>query len=258
MFSFFGLTFHLYGLIVGAAIAVGLTLVEKKAQAVHLSEKTFWSLVLWMLGGGFLGARLWHVVTDFHLYQSQLVDTVKVWNGGLSILGGVVGGIFGLWLWQKRNPNIVSFGEVLDLAIFGLPIGQAIGRWGNYVNQELYGLPTNLPWAITIDPEFRASGFEAYANFHPLFAYEMMATGLFGIWVWWYQSKAQFKIGSGFYFWLYITYYSFVRFWLDVIRIEKTLIPGLPIGINQVVLLIIFSLGLLMIYKKNIKNRLGL
>jgi phosphatidylglycerol:prolipoprotein diacylglycerol transferase len=256
MFTFFGLTFHLYGLIVGLAAATSITLVEKKAKSQGVTENDFWSLVIWIFVAGLLGARLWHVATDFHLYQHNLLDAIKIWQGGLSILGGVAGGILGLWgwrQWRRQFSSLISVNQALDLAVFGLPIGQAIGRWGNYVNQELYGLPSNLPWAIGIDRENRLPEFSQQETFHPLFAYEMLATGLFGAGLWWFDRRRQRLgranlVGTGKYFWGYVWYYSVVRFGLDFWRVEKMVIDGLGLGLNQLILVGVVLVAAAMIF----------
>ena len=129
----------------------------------------------------------------------------------------------------------------MDIIIFGLPLGQAIGRLGNYFNQELYGLPTSLPWGIFIDVQHRIASYTHVERFHPLFAYEMIFTAAFGIGLWMYslRVKKPIKIGSGFYFLVYVLYYCFVRFCLDFLRIDKTYFLGTSLGLNQVILILL-------------------
>ena len=228
--------FSLYGLIVGIAIAVGLWLVEKRADQEKISSTHVESVGTWAVVGGLIGARVWHVITNFVFYAHDLIQILKVWNGGLSILGAIAGGVLGVMLAVRISKYQISAKQMLDLSVFGLPFGQAIGRLGNFVNQELYGWPTDLPWGMYIKPENRLPQFAPYEFFHPLFAYEMIATGTFGIWIWWFASKLKWQIGSGDFFALYILYYAVVRSMLDLLRPDKALIANTTIGINQLVL----------------------
>lgn len=234
--------FHIYGFVIGIALWVSVTLIEKKAAEIGISSKIFWKIVVWLGFFGFLGSRLYHVATDFQLYRYALLDIFKVWNGGLSIIGTLIGALIGVFLFLHFTPqkNITVF-KVMDVIIFGLPIGQTIGRLGNYFNQELYGLPTTLPWGIFIDVQHRIVPYTHFERFHPLFAYEMFFTGIFGIGLWIYSSRAKnpVHIGSGRYFLLYVLYYCLVRFALDFIRIDKTYLLGTPLGLNQAILIVL-------------------
>jgi len=256
--------FHWYGFILGLSVVLGTGLLQKKAGQLGYSTAAIDRLLVWVIIGGMVGARFWHFLTDFPLYQHDLLGIFKIWNGGLSILGAVMGGSLtaaAVIRWQqsreKSTAAKIQLVEVLDLAVFGLPLAQALGRLGNYVNQELYGLPTTLPWAITIDPAHRLAGYQAWATYHPLFAYEMVALCLFGGWAWWWAARPVVStkwltgdVGSGRWFSVYLIYYSGLRFGLDFLRLDTTTLPGLNLGINQVVLLIIFFSAMLFLYQK--------
>lgn len=237
MFTLFGITFHYYGLIVSLGVIVGLLLVEKKAQEKQIPAHFVWQYTLIGLVGGIVGARLYHLVTDFHLYRHNLWEMFKVWHGGLGILGGVIGGL-GAIVWYKKYIEKETKGiplmTVLDLAVFGLPFSQAIGRWGNFVNQELYGRPSNLPWAITIEMNKRVVGFEQYDRFHPLFLYESILLFLFGLLVWRFCKN----LGTGQVFFTYVVYYCVVRFVLEFLRIEGTMVLSY-LSLNQLVVMVI-------------------
>jgi phosphatidylglycerol:prolipoprotein diacylglycerol transferase len=246
MFQVAGITFYWYGLIVGSAVALTVWWMEALWQQARKSEKRFWSALGWLLLGTLVGARLWHVGTDFHLYQNDLMAALMVWQGGLSILGAVAGGLMSAlvlvyvdWLsWEEWR-------YLLDSFALTAPFGQAVGRWGNYFNQELYGSPSTLPWAITIEPTHRLAGYERVATYHPLFAYEMVLMLVLGGSLWWLKQRAhqlgipELQLGSGLFFGWYVLVYALIRFGLDFIRLEKTLVPGLPLGWNQVILLIV-------------------
>lgn len=236
-FSFF----HLYGLILGVAIWAAILLVEKKAQQYHFSVSVFWLLVVWEFVTGIIGARLYHVGTDFALYKNHLWQIFFIWQGGLSILGAVLGGAIGLWLYVKlHNKQRLDWRAFIDLSVFGIPFGQAIGRLGNYFNQELYGAPTTLPWGIYIDPAHRIPGYINFSHFHPLFFYELILMFGFGVWVWWADHQKKLTIGSGQLFFTYLIYYMFIRFWLDFLRIDKVYFASTIFSLNQVILFISF------------------
>jgi prolipoprotein diacylglyceryl transferase len=242
--SVLGVTFHLYGFILGLAILLGYWLFEKRLRAVkNFPTQVAESLFLVTLFGGIVGARVWHLVTDFYRYQHNYWEMLAIWNGGLSILGGLLGGMITLmlavrWLPLKKGLLLV----LLDTATFGLPFAQALGRSANWVNQELYGKPTNNVFKLYIAPEFRLAGYENVAYYHPLFLYEAFAMTVFGIGLWWmyarYVHSHSWVVGSGKYALLYATYYSAIRFCLDFLRLDKQNVIG-PLGINQVIIGII-------------------
>ena len=259
MANLWQLPFHPYGLIIGIAVVTGITLAEKKALAHSVSQTEFWRMITWVIVGGVVGARLWHVLTDYYLYADSLLNIFKVWQGGLSVLGAVAGGLIGLLVAIKLSGQTFSLlPKYLDLSIFGLPIAQAIGRLGNWVNHELYGLPTSLPWAIRIPLQNRAVGYENNEFFHPLFAYEAILTGLFGLGAWLIYAgrstgclarlRLSLQIGTGKLFTVYLAYYLIIRFCLDFLRIEKTMFGQTGLGLNQLIsLLLILVIGLLAI-----------
>src|SRR5260221_8301127 len=137
-FSFF----HLYGFILGIAVWVTILLAEYKAKQIHFSEKLFWELVVWEFVGGVIGARAYHVWTDFPLYQHHFWKAFYIWQGGLSILGVLIGCVGTLFLYvqthRKRDGQTLNFNWKVfaDVCVFGAPFGQAIGRFGNFFNQE--------------------------------------------------------------------------------------------------------------------------
>lgn len=261
--NFFGFQLNAYGLIIGLSIYLGLYLVEKRIKedgrvVEKISEDLFVQISAITIISAIFGARIWHVCTDFYLYRGDIFAVFKIWQGGLSIFGAILGGVFGMlfYLWW-RDKNFKKLLLIADLSIFGMPIGQAMGRFGNYVNQELYGAPTNLPWKIFIDPEKRVAGYEQYAHFHPLFLYESLLMLFFGMGIWIYDNNLQKKdkiiLGKGKYFIIYLIFYGVVRFFLDFLRIDNAkIIQGL--GINQLVILFFLILIMSFLAIKNRKN----
>lgn len=248
-FSLFGLTIHLYGVFIASGGVLAFNLVEKQAKKYKLSTKELVTMSAYAIIGGFLGARLWHVVTDWYLYVNNFSEILAIWRGGLSIFGAVAGGLVAVGIYSRISK--IKFWKMSDLFIFGLPLGQIVGRLGNWVNGELYGLPTNLPWKIFVAPENRLPGFENIVFYHPLFLYEIILLSVFICVVWMKESKKSdaWQVGSGKLTLLFIAYYSFIRILLDSLRLDKATILGSHFGINQLVCAIALS-AVIIIWKR--------
>lgn len=255
--------FHWYGLIIGIGALISIQTSVWLAKRRGVSEEILWSGAWWVLIGGLIGARLYHVLDLWtEIYALDPVSALYIWNGGLGIIGGFIGGIFGLWLYYKlkivprsgiplcgKNCKLkITANSFFDLAVFGLPLGQAIGRIGNFINQEVYGLPTNLPWGIYIDNKF--------GRFHPLFAYESIWMLLgFGLMLlaekttklpWIKKSYAGF----------YLIWYGVGRFWLDFLRPAEfvwqlNLPSGITLNMAQAIAGLMVVFGWLLMRKFN-------
>lgn len=256
MFQIAGLTFHWYGLLLGLAIGVGWWLILRQAHRHKLNVSFLETSFIWLILGGLIGARLYHVITDWPRYQANIAAIFFIWQGGLSIIGAVMGGLVVLWWLVRRRADLkAQLGDYLDLSVFGLPLAQAVGRVGNYVNQELYGLPTQLPWKIFIDSAHRLPGYESVAYYHPLFAYEALALIFFAAGLWWWEShKHAVRLGTGRLFAVYVAYYALVRFGLDFLRLDTVRLPNIWLSINQVVMLVLLSLSLLFLVRTKAQN----
>lgn len=206
--------FHLYGLFIGIGLIAGIWVAQFHAKRFGQSPKMIDDALIWIMIPAIIGARAYHVITDWHLYaDGPIFDMFKIWNGGLgffgALIGGVVGSIVCTYL-QASNSKQKAFFTLLDLLSFGAPLAQAIGRFGNYFNQELYGLPTQLPWGIVINGE----------KYHPLFAYEaILNLCVFGL-VNWLGWKKKLHIGKGQYACTYLALYGMIRFWLEFLRTD--------------------------------------
>lgn len=225
MTSFFGL-FHVYGLLVGIGIAVGAWITERASR--HFSIPPTWidRALLPVFVGTIVGARSYHVLTDWQLYQgASFIDLVAIWRGGVGFLGALMGGIVGLLFFVKQDAKPVvptvskttSFFMYADLLSFGVPLAQAIGRVGNYINGELYGVPTSLPWAVEIEGK----------TYHPLFLYEALGNCLLFIGMYILAKNKALGIGKGQYVGVYLFGYSLIRFWLEFLRIETARADGI-------------------------------
>ena len=224
--------FHWYGFIVGLATLIGFLLAEKKALSIGISERFFSLGFFWTLVGGIIGARSWHVWTDFYLYRDNLLDIFYVWQGGLSILGAIFGGFIGLYLFLFFSKKLIKKNLFLDSVVFGFPVAQSIGRVANAINQELYGLPTDLPWKIFIPFEKRLAGFEEFSHFHPLFLYEGLMVMIGWLILVFFEKNKRWQLGSGKFFLWYLMYYGIIRFFLDFLRIDRSSVY-FGLGVNQ-------------------------
>ncbi len=239
--TWFGLTFHLYGLIVGLALVIWYLLFQRQARVYQVPPRVVTRAILVLLLGGLLGARLWHVMTDWQLYTANPWQMLEIWRGGLSILGVVAGGLGGLLVAGFFHQDLRrQFKFLLACLAVSLPLAQAVGRLGNYVNQELYGYPTQLPWGITIDPQFRLPQYVTAEKFHPLFGYEIVALVIIflGLRL---MSVRPFCHSHPHRLWaVYLWLYSLVRFSLDFLRPDKTTWSITGLGVNQSICLLVF------------------
>ncbi len=213
---------HWYGLFLLVGILAGYWLVDKLAKRGGLSPDMAGSRYVNALIGGFIGARAYHVITDWGFYGSNPDQIIAVWNGGLAIHGAILGAVLVIVYYAKRHH--MRFRKLADL--FALPaiLGQAIGRWGNYFNQELFGAPTDASWGIPISPANRPIGYQQYEYFHPAFLYESLINfAVFGALLVIFKKK---KRPDGLIFWLYIGLYSAGRMIVESFRINEAAMVG--------------------------------
>ncbi len=225
------MVFHWYGFIIGVAVISALTLAERTAKRAHIPDSVFSHLSWSVISAGFIGARAWHIVTDFAVYRTAPLSAVfAVWNGGMSIIGALLAGAATLGFLYWKKPEYRQYiPKYLDALTVPLAIGQIIGRVANAVNYELYGLPTSLPWAIYIPPAFRLESVQSSEYFHPLFAYEMVGVALIIA----VPQNRQALLR-------YLLAYAVLRFFLDFFRIERGVVYA-TMGVNQIVLLLVIS-----------------
>jgi prolipoprotein diacylglyceryl transferase len=165
-------TVHIYGLMYVAAVVAAVAIVRRRWAARGGDPDLVTYVALWGFPAGLIGGRLYYLATSWNEVPDHWWGPLAVWKGGLGIWGGIAGGtLAGLLALRHRGVAVAPF---LDAAAPGLLVAQAIGRIGNYFNQELFGRPTSLPWGLEIDPAHRPAGYERYATFHPTFLYELV------------------------------------------------------------------------------------
>ncbi len=208
-----------YALCIIAGVAAALFLADRRWQARGGAPGAMSDVALWGVPFGIVGARLYHVVTDPELYFAagkHPIEALYIWRGGLGIWGGVAGGALGAWIVCRRRG--VRLVEVADVMAPALPLAQAIGRLGNYFNQELYGRPSGLAWAVRIDPPNRPAATPTTATYQPTFLYEALwDLGVAGLVVW---AERRYDLGRGRAFALYVAAYTVGRGWVEALRID--------------------------------------
>jgi phosphatidylglycerol:prolipoprotein diacylglycerol transferase len=249
-FVFANFRVRYYGLALALATASAYAIGLYRAKDYGLVHKTAESIMLLAVIGGFIGARLYHVVVEFSLYQNNLWDAFAVWHGGLSIFGAVLGGVLAVFLYNKINKkSLFANLQLLDWLTPGVIVGQIIGRLGNFFNYELYGYPTNLPWKMFVPESFRTQDYLTQQYFHPLFAYEMLIN-IFIILILWLVSrlhkKYEINSGHGSLFLGYVFLYTSSRFLLEFLRIDSVFIGDLRLNVLVSFALLIFSATVLM------------
>ncbi len=247
------ITIYYYGIIImlGAVAAAWLAAVEARRKGQ--SSEIVWDGLVWVLIGGIIGARIWHVLTPpasmveagytTMYYLTHPLDAINIRAGGLGIPGAVIGGLFALYIFTRRRK--LDFGFWLDVVAPALALGQAIGRWGNFLNQELYGSPSDLPWAIEIQPENRLPGYENQATFHPLFLYESIWNFGIVILLLWLGRKYKDRLINGDLFLIYLIAYPMGRFALEFLRLDPAQVGGININQTLMLFVAIFATGAL-------------
>ncbi len=207
-------TIHAYALCILAGIFFAMWYTTRRWVERGGDPDVVGSVAFWAVPFGIVGGRLYHVITSPDQYFGEgghPIDAFKIWNGGLGIWGAVALGAVGAYIGCRRQG--VSFVTFMDSAAPAVLIAQAIGRMGNYFNQELFGRPTDLPWALHVDVIYRPAGFEAYATFHPTFLYELV-WNLLGAALIVYLDK-RLDLRGGRVFWLYVMVYTSGRLWIE-------------------------------------------
>ncbi len=252
---FLNQSFHIYfyGIMIMLGVIAATLLVSAEAKRHGQNPDVLWDMLFWVVIAGIIGARIWHILTPppsmvdqgitTHYYLTHPLMMIDIRNGGLGIPGAVFGGALAMWIYTRRKK--LNFTTWLDLAAPGLALAQAIGRWGNFFNQELYGAPTNLPWKLFIDPAHRLPGFENVAYYHPLFLYESLwniANMTILLWLL-HRQSAQPKRGD--IILSYLVIYPVGRFLLDFLRLDASRVAGINANQTLSAIVAVIAIGAL-------------
>jgi prolipoprotein diacylglyceryl transferase len=207
---------RMYGLLIAVGAFLGLQLMVKRYERFGGDPEVAERAALFALLFGFLGARIGYVIPRYDRFLDDPLSALAIWEGGLVLFGGLAAGSLAAILYTRAKGGSVP--AMTDAAAPALPLAQAIGRWGNYFNQELYGRPTDLPWALEVEAPFRRPGYQEFATFHPTFLYESLWNlGLFGLLLW-IDRRGILRRGSLFF--VYLIGYGVGRAWIEALRID--------------------------------------
>ena len=210
-----------YALLIVLGIVVAVWWGNRRYVARGGEPSVITDVAIWAVPFGIVGGRLYHVISDNQLYfgpdGAGWVAALRIWDGGLGIWGAVAFGALGAWIGARRAGVLLP--PVGDAIAPGIVVAQAIGRWGNWFNQELFGAPTDVPWGLEIDVIHRPAGYEQFATFHPTFLYESLwLVGVALVLVW---ADRRFQMGHGRVFALYVLLYCSGRIWIEALRIDS-------------------------------------
>ena len=248
------LTIRLYALFIITGIAVAIWVGRRRYSNLGGNPDDVSEVAIWAVPFGIIGGRIYHVISSPQQYfgaNGNPADALRIWQGGLGIWGAISLGAVGAYIYFKTHKTTLSFAKLLDSLAPGVIIAQAIGRIGNYFNQEVFGKPTTLPWAIEIEAKNRPDGYEAITTFHPTFFYEL----LWCLFIAYLLIKLpgflkSVACNSGDIFALYVAGYTAGRLWIEALRIdEANYILGLRLNIW--VSIIVFTAAVIYLYRSH-------
>jgi prolipoprotein diacylglyceryl transferase len=223
------LTVHFYALTILFGIVVALVVGSFRYKSLGGDPNEISAIAVWTIPAGIIGGRLYHVITSPDRYfgaKGKPLDALKIWQGGMGIWGAIALGTFAAYLTFKRVNRTQDFSVFADALAPGLLLAQAIGRWGNWFNNELFGKPTQLPWALKVPAEFRPLGFENFSTFQPTFLYESLWCLFGALFIIFALPKISVSCRlqraprPGSIFMGYVLYYCVGRLWIETLRID--------------------------------------
>ena len=235
------LSIHAYGLMIALGVIVGVWLIGRRLETSGAgTREDASSMAVWAVIAGVIGARLYHVATDWTSFKNDLGRIPQLWRGGLGIPGGILfGALVAMWAFKRRG---IAPAVGLSASAPALALAQSIGRWGNWWNQELFGRATDLPWALRIDDDKIPAGFAPGTTFHPTFLYESLWN--LAVCIALLRIDRRFTLRPGRLFAMYIVGYAIGRFWVEGLRIDPAHTTG-GLRLNQWVALITGAAALL-------------
>ncbi len=268
------LTIRWYGLLISISVIIGLFISKKLAKSRNINPQYISDILPSLIISSIIGARAYYVIfewrqysgnnffTSFDLFNNviKIPSLLAIWQGGIAIHGGLIGGFLCiLFFCKSKNIHLKTF---IDILIPSIILGQSIGRWGNFFNNEAFGIPTDLPWKLFIPIQNRPIEFINYQFFHPTFIYESLWNFLIFVLLItiFYQQKNKNSVRPGFISCLYLIGYSFGRFWIEGLRIDPLCIGGIPpfcdggLRMAQFISIFLFSSGLIGIFFLRLKS----
>lgn len=268
------LTIRWYGLLISISVVIGLFISKKLAKSRNINPQYISDILPTLIISSIIGARAYYVIfewrqysgenffTSFDLFNNviQIPSFLAIWQGGIAIHGGLIGGFLCiLFFCKSQNIHLKTF---IDILIPSIILGQSIGRWGNFFNNEAFGIPTDLPWKLFIPIQNRPIEFINYQFFHPTFIYESLWNFFIFILliIIFYQQNNKNSVRPGFISCLYLIGYSFGRFWIEGLRIDPLCIGGIPpfcdggLRMAQFISIFLFSSGLIGIFFLRLKS----
>ena len=216
-----------YGLMIALGALTAVAWSRRRHAARGGDPEDMSTIALWAIPAGLVGSRLYHVATDWRSFQGRWEDVPALWQGGLGIPGGLMAGVtVGVLVARRRG---LSMAGAMDVMVPTIPVAQAIGRWGNWFNQEVFGRPTDLPWALEIDAAHRPSGYSEAATFHPTFLYEGLWNVVLAIFL--VRIERRGVLRPGYLVGLWVFGYGLGRLWVEALRVDQaSLIVGVRVN----------------------------
>lgn len=242
IFSLKNFELRWYSVLVLSGFFVSYLLARKRAKREGVDLNQFDELVFYCVVAGVIGARVYYVMFNLDYYSKFPTEVFKVWRGGLAIHGAIFGALVTILLYNFFKQPSFTLGQILDIASWVLPLGQAIGRWGNFFNYEAFGVPTNLPWKMFVPQPYRPLLYREYEYFHPTFLYESIWNIFVFATLTLYMSSYRRRRGEVFA--LYLVLYSLGRMMIEKLRTDSLMVGQIRVAQLVSALLIVFGFAL--------------
>lgn len=262
--SVFGFDIAYYGITIAIAMIVGITIALHEAKRTGQNQDTYLDLLMLTMLTSVLGARIYYVIFSWDNYKDNLAEILNIRNGGLAIYGGIIAGVITVLIYSKITK--MKFFQIADTVCMGLAAGQIIGRWGNFFNREAFGGYTNnllamqLPVSAVRENEITSAmwnhvvtiGGVEYIQVHPTFLYEGLWNFMVLLFLFWFRKKKKFE---GELFFCYLAGYGSGRFWIESLRTDQLLLPGIKVPVSQMLSAVLVIVSLSVIIWQRRKNR---
>lgn len=262
--SVFGVDIAYYGITIAIAMIVGISIALHEAKRTGQNQDTYLDLLMLTMLTSVLGARIYYVIFSWDNYKDNLSEILNIRNGGLAIYGGIIAGVITVFIYSKIKK--MKFLQIADTVCMGLAAGQIIGRWGNFFNREAFGEYTNnllamqLPVSAVRKNEITSAmwnhvvtiGGVEYIQVHPTFLYEGLWNFMVLLFLFWFRKRKKFE---GELFFCYLAGYGVGRFWIESLRTDQLLLPGIHVPVSQLLSAVLVIVSLSVIIYKRRKNR---